>query len=134
MLFIHIINKGGNCVVYSKGKLGKSKYRILLVAYKDIPIEVDKEINYHFISKINDFNDLRNNEGAGDVKGSSGLSYRTSLYHSWFKDAIVEKLNEGYTLGIIEMRIDSYEKREGILRKIDEEYGDSVLVVDTAEL
>lgn len=121
-------------MVYDDDRTSEAKYRILLVAYKDIPEEVDKEINYHFISKISDFSDLRDNMYCGDVKGSSGLSYRTSLYHGWFKDIILEKLREGYTLGIIEMRKESYEKREGILRKIDEEYGDSVLIIDTAEL
>lgn len=117
-------------------RLGKSKsevkYKVLLVAYKDI--EKDNELKKYFISTVQDSDDLRDINQCGDFKGSAGLSYRTSLYHSWFKESILKRLREGYQLGIIEMRKENYEERENLIKELDEKYGENILIVDEAEL
>ncbi len=110
----------------------QSKYGVILVAYRDI--EKDNELKKHFISTINDSEDIRDINQCGDFRGSAGLLYRTSLYHSWFKKTITEYLRKGYQLGIIEIRKDKYEEREKIIRQLDEKYGENILIVDEAEL
>ncbi len=110
----------------------ESKYRVLLVAYKNL--EDEKELKRHFISIIKKYEDLRDSYQAGDFKGSAGLVYRTSLYHSWFKSNIEKKLKEGYELGIIEMRIEDQQKEEELIEKLDEDYGENILIVERAEI
>lgn len=112
----------------------KAKYKVLLVAYKDLPNEVEKDLNYHFISKINNSDDLRDHDSSGDYRTSAGLDYRTCIYHSWFKDSILKKLNEGYFLGIVEMRKASYDRKENVIKKMEETHTDKILIVDEAEL
>lgn len=116
-----------------KNKLkNESKYRVLLVAYKGI--EEENELESYFISTVNRIEDLRNMNQSGDFKNSAGLTYRTSLYHSWFKETICQKLRDGYQLGLIEMRKDDSQERENIIKELDEKYGDNVLIVDEAEI
>ena len=114
-----------------KNKSG-SKYKVLLVAYKDI--EEDNELKRYFISTIDNSEDIRDMDQSGNYRNSAGLSYRTALYHSWFKDTVNKKLSEGYQLGIIETRIEDSEEREKIINKLDEDYGERILVVDEAEI
>lgn len=110
----------------------QSKYGILLVAYKDI--ERENELRKHFISTIRDSEDIRDINQCGDFRGSAGLQYRTSLYHSWFKETIIEYLKKGYQLGIIEIRKDKYEEGEKLIRDLDKKYGENILIVDESEL
>ena len=110
----------------------ESKYRVLLVAYKNL--ENPKELKKHFISIIKKYEDLRDSYQAGDFKGSAGLVYRTSLYHSWFKSKIEEKLKEGYELGIIEMRIEDHQAEEELIEKLSKDYGENVIIVERAEI
>lgn len=112
----------------------KTKYKILLVAYKDLSEEVEKELNYHFISKINSLDDLRDDEQCGDYRSSAGLTYRTCVYHSWFRDAIKEKLKNDYILGIVEKRKDSYNEQDNPIKKLEKLHKGNILIVDEAEL
>lgn len=112
----------------------KLKYKVLLVAYKDISDEVHKELSHDFVSTVNEFEDLRDHHQGGDGKDSAGLMYRTSLYQKWFRDDIIKSLEEGYRLGIIEMRLEYFEKQEGILNKIIKENESKIKIVDTAKL
>lgn len=109
------------------------KYKVLLVASKDISKEVYKELSYNFISTINTLDELRELEG-GDGKDSGGLMYRTALYQKWFRDDIVSGLNDGYKLGIVEMRVEYYEKQKSIIDNIIKENESNIKIVATAKL
>lgn len=110
------------------------KYKVLLVAYKDISKEVHKELSYNFVSTVNEFNELRDHHQGGDGKDSGGLMYRTALYQKWFRDDIISSLNDGYKLGIVEMRVEYYEKQNSIIDKIIKENENNIKIVATAKL
>ena len=83
-------------------KSKSTRYKVLLVAYRDLSEEMEKELLYHFISNIKKKKDIEDVISGCD-KSSSGLSYRTCLYHRWFRDLREEKLDEGYKLGMVEI-------------------------------
>ena len=112
----------------------ESKYKAILVAYKDLTDEVKKELNFHFISVINELSDLKSGQGCGEYRTSAGLAYRTCIYHKWFRDKIIEMLDKGYTLGIVEIHVSDYYKQEDIIKEMDIEYKENILVVDEAEI
>lgn len=110
-----------------------SKYKVALVAYKDLSEDIEKDLLYNFISNITTKEDIQ--ENSSDVyKNCSGLSYRTSLYHKWFKDKILKKINEGYRLGIVEIPKSYGNSYEVKLRELDKKFGDHILVIATEEL
>lgn len=112
---------------------GNAKYKVLLVAYKDLPEEMEKELRYYFISNIKKSKDIEDVVSGSD-KSSSGLSFRTSLYHRWFRNIMVEKLNEGYSLGMVEVARSYGDSDEEKLKELDEKFGDNILIIATEEL
>jgi len=119
--------------LFKKEKSQESKYKVLLVAYKDLTEEMEKELLYYFISNINNKNEIEESITASD-KSSSGLSFRTGIYHNWFKDTILEKLNDGYKLGIVETPKSYGDGDEVKLKELDDKFGDNILIVGTEEL
>ncbi len=112
----------------------EAKYRAILVAFKDLPKEIETNLSYHFVSVVNKSTDIRDHERCGDYKTSLGLNYRTCLYHTWFTKAMEAKLKEGYSLGIVEMRVDSTGIQESKLKKLEEENEGKILLVEEAKL
>lgn len=119
--------------MFKKEKSQESKYKVLLVAYKDLTKEMETELLYYFISNIRNKKEIEENVSASD-KSSSGLSFRTGIYHNWFKDTILERLNEDYKLGIVEIPKSYGDSDEVKLKELDEKFGDNILIVATAEL
>ena len=62
------------------------------------------------------------------------LNDRISIYLGWFEDKIAEKIEEGYILDIIEVHKSYGDTREELLKALDIEYGDEILVLDIQEL
>ena len=62
------------------------------------------------------------------------LNDRITIYFGWFKDKIEEKLKEGYILDIIEVNKSYWSTREELLKTLDIEYGDDILVLDIQDL
>lgn len=119
--------------MFKKEESQESKYKVLLVAYKDLAEDMEKELLYYFISNIRSKEEIEENVSASD-KSSSGLSFRTGVYHSWFKDTILEKLNEGYKLGIVEIPKSYGNSGEVKLKALDEKFGENILIVAIDEL
>lgn len=119
--------------MFKKEKSQESKYKVLLVAYKDLTEDMEKELLYYFISNIRSKKEIEENVFGSD-KSSSGLSFRTGIYHNWFKDTILEKLNEEYRLGIVEIPKSYGNSDEVKLKELDEKFGGNILVVATEEL
>ncbi|MBU5425316.1 hypothetical protein KQI41_02725 [Tissierella pigra] len=109
-----------------------AKYKVLLVAYKDLTEEMENELHYYFISNIRSKEEIEENYGMD--KSSSGLSFRTGLYHKWFKETILQKIEEGYSLGIVEISKSYGDSEEMKLKELDEKFGDSILILETQEL
>lgn len=119
--------------MFRKEKPQDSKYKVLLVAYKELAKDMEEKLVYHFISSIKSKEEIEENT-SGSEKGFAGLSFRTGLYHNWFKETILQKLNEGYKLGIVEIPKSYGDNQEILLKELDEEFGDNILIVATEEL
>lgn len=123
----------GGSGMFRKKKPRDAKYKVLLVAYKDLDESVEAELGYYFISSIKNKNDIEENVIASD-RSSSGLSFRNGIYHNWFKDKMLEKLKEGYKLGMVEIPISYGDSDVEILKELDDKFGDNILIVATEEL
>ncbi|QQY80209.1 hypothetical protein EDD65_10323 [Keratinibaculum paraultunense] len=115
-----------------------AKYKVMLVAYKDIEPRVKNIITKHSVCNIKDKNVFdrllqkqTNYQGSGR---NFNLNDRIGIYLGWFKDKISEKLEEGYILDIIEVHKSYGNTREELLKALDIEYGDDILVLDIQEL
>lgn len=111
----------------------KSKYKIYLIAYKNLDEEANKRLLKHFISFIRGSEDLEAHD-IGNFKGSAGLDFRVSLYLKEFEDTIKSYLDKGYNLGICEMQLEYIETQGKILQNLDKEYGEDVMIVSEMEL
>lgn len=127
------LTKKGETKVSKNEKSKSSKFKVLLVAYKDLPEEMEKELLYYFVSNIRRKKDIEDVIFGSD-KSSSGLSYRTSLYHRWFRDIMEEKLEEGYKLGMVEIAKSYGDSDEKKLKELDSKFGDDILIIATEEL
>ena len=116
-----------------KNSGSKSKYKIYLIAYKNLDEEANKRLLKHFISFIKGTEDLEAHDMV-NPKGSAGLEFRVSLYIKEFKDTIVSYLEKGYSLGVCEMELEYIETQGRILQNLDKEYGEDVMIVSEMEL
>lgn len=119
--------------LFKRGKTESSKYKVLLVAYKDLSEEMEKELLYYFISNVRKKKDIEDVVSGSD-RGSSGLSFRTSLYHKWFRDMMEKKLDEGYNLGMVEIARSYGDSDAKKLKELDDKFGDNILIIATEEL
>lgn len=115
-----------------------TKYKVLLMAYKDIEPKIKNMITRYSVCNIKDkdifdrlLQDQANYQGSGR---DFNLNDRISIYLGWFKDKIAEKLEEGYILDIVEVHKSYGNTREELLRTLDIEYGDDILVLDIQDL
>ncbi|MBU5440177.1 hypothetical protein KQI42_19470 [Tissierella sp. MSJ-40] len=110
------------------------KYKVFLVAYKDIDEKVRNILTKYSVLNIRDKDVLLNQTNYQGSGRNFNLNDRTSIYLGWFNDEILEKLDEGYILDIIELHKSMANTGDEILKTLDEEYGDSILVVSVQEL
>lgn len=116
----------------------RTKYKVMLLAYKDVEDRVRKIITKYSVCSISNednFKDLlrqqTNYQGSG--RGFN-LNDRVNIYLGWFKDKISVKLEEGYKLDIIELHRSYGDTREELLKALDIEYGQDILVLGIEEL
>ena len=119
--------------MFRKEEPQDTKYKVLLVAYKDLAEDMENDLAYYFISNIRNKAEIEENSFGTD-RSSSGLTFRTRLYHDWFRKTIVRKLDEGYELGIVEIPKSYGDSGELRLKELDEKFGDNILIVSTGEL
>ena len=109
------------------------KYKVYLIAYKNLDEETSKRLLKHFIRFISKSEDLEITDTT-NPKGSAGLDFRVSIYMKEFEDTIVDYLNKGYSLGICEMQLEYIETQGKILKNLDKKYGEDVEIVSEMEL
>jgi len=119
-------------------KGSETKYKIMLLAYKDVEGRVKNIITKYSVCNIKDkatldelLRERTNYQGSG--RGFN-LNDRIGIYLGWFEKQIEEKLEEGYILDIIEVHKSYGETREELLKTLDIEYGDDILVLAIEEL
>lgn len=115
-----------------------TKYKVMLLAYKDIEERVKNIITKYSVCNIKDKNALnRLLKERTDYQGSGrgfNLNDRIGIYLGWFEEQIKLKLEEGYILDIIEVHKSYGDTREELLKALDIEYGDDIIVLDIEEL
>lgn len=112
----------------------ETKYQVVLIAYKDIDKHVKNLITRKSVCNIKNKDLLlrqTNYQGSGR---DFNLNDRVSIYLGWFKDQIYEKLEEGYTLDIIEVHKSYGSTRGELLNALNIEYGENILVLDVQDL
>lgn len=116
-----------------KGKNNSIKYKVMLVAYKDVEDNIKSSLNkysvFHIVDKSFKSKNLNSNCGR-----SFNLNDRIQMYLGWFKDSILNSLEDGYVLDIIEIPKSYGDNQEIVLHELDEVYGDKVLVIDKIEI
>lgn len=110
------------------------KFTVLLVAYKDIPLEVEYKIKDRMLKSIQSLNDIDINSSLNGLRGSMNLNSRTDIYMDWYKKAIKNHLNRGYSLALLELPYDINKERVEVLNHLDEEYGDNILVLECDDI
>lgn len=112
----------------------KTKYKVLLVAYKDIDEKTKNIITKYSVCNIKNKDILlgqSNYQGSGR---SFNLNDRISIYIGWFEEKIMEYLDKGYKLDIVEIHKSYGNTREELLKALDIEHGDNVLILDIQEV
>lgn len=114
------------------------KYKVMFLAYKDVEERVKNIITKYSVCNIKNragfeqlLREQTNYQGSG--RGFN-LNDRISIYLGWFKEEIDDKLKEGYILDIIEVHKSYGDTREELLKTLDIEYGEDILVLDIQQL
>ena len=117
---------------------GATKYKVILIAYKDVDPKIEKIITRYSVCNIKDrntfdnlFKDQTNYQGSGR---DFNLNDRISIYLGWFKEQIDQKVDEGYILDIVEVHKSYGNTREELLKTLDIEYSADILVLDIQDL
>ena len=116
----------------------ETKFKVILLAYKEVDDRVKNIITRYSVCNIKDMEgfkeltrDQTNYQGSGR---DFNLNDRVVIYLGWFKESIEEKLKEGYFLDIIEVHKSYGDTREELLKSLDIEYGNDILIVDMEEI
>ena len=112
----------------------ETKYQVVLIAYKDIGDHVKNLITKKSVCNIKNRDLLMRQSNYQGSGRDFNLNDRISIYLGWFKDQICEKLEEGYTLDIIEVHKSYGRTRSEILEALNIEYGENILILDAQDL
>lgn len=107
------------------------KYKVFVVAYKNIDDKIKNIVTKYSVFNIKNkdvFLRQTNYQGSGR---NFNLNDRISIYLGWFKDEIIEKLDEGYNMDIIEIYRSYDDPREHMLKALNTEYGDNIVLLGT---
>ncbi len=107
-----------------------NKYTVVLVAFKDIPNEVEAKLKERMLRQINDPTEIDFNSSLIGLRGSMNSNSRADIYLDWYRNAIWNYLKKGYKIALLELPFDIKMERVEALRHLDEEYGDDLLVIE----
>lgn len=111
-----------------------NKYRVILAAYRKVDKNIMEKIEKYSIRTIKNNDDLSTIKNSYSGKGFS-MNDRVSIYVDWINDEIKNKINEGYTIVILELPI---VKKDGELVKnlksLDIEFGEEVLILKQVDV
>ncbi|WP_416197116.1 MAG: DUF4288 domain-containing protein [Sporanaerobacter sp.] len=117
-----------------KGKGVTIKYKVYLVAYKNLDENVVDILTKYSVYHVDNEDDLKVlNEHVSSGRTFS-LNERIYIYLESFEEKIREKLKEDYVLDIIEVPKSYGAARGNMLIEFDIEFGDDIIVVDTMEI
>lgn len=109
-----------------------NKYKVIAVAYRDIEETIKKRICKYSAKDIFSMKDLENiSEFCG--RGFN-MNDRICIYLDWFKEDFKKKLKDGYNISLIEMPYKKGNYQSDFLGFLDEEYGEELIVIATADV
>ena len=111
-----------------------NKFTVVLVAYKDIPKEVELKIKERMLREIDEPSDIDLHSSLIGLRGSMNLNSRTDIYIDWYRKAIRNHLSKGYNLALLELPFDNKKDKVKALNHLDEEYGDNILVLECDDI
>ncbi|SDW02009.1 hypothetical protein [Tepidimicrobium xylanilyticum] len=111
-----------------------TKYKVFVIAYKNAEQRIKNIITQHSVLNIHDKDIFLRQTNYPGFGRSFDLNDRISIYLGWFKDKIMEKLDEGYTLNIVEIHKSYGNRVEQVLKSLDFIYDDDILVIDIQEV
>ncbi len=114
------------------------KYKVALVAYKDVPEGV-KDITYKHsvcnIDNLDDFQDmLVNQTNYGSQGRNFNLNDRVGIYFGWFKEDILNNLRDKYRIGIVEYHKSYLATDYSELERAAEKYSSNFKILDTESI
>ncbi len=110
----------------------KSKYKYLsiLIAYKNIDKDIKEILTKYSVYHIDEKEKLDFLKDLMVTGQKVGLNERLQVYLEKFNDNILEKLDKGYVLDIIEIHKSYDISRRELLEELDVQFGEDILVVD----
>lgn len=109
----------------------KDKYKVLIVAYKNIDEATQKKIEKYALRSITSVDQLEHDKNfySNSTKAFS-MNDRISIYIDWITEEAAEKIQEGYTIAILELPIEKSEgKVVGTVKALDIVFGDDVQIL-----
>ncbi len=109
----------------------KDKYKVMIVAYKNIDEATQKKIEKYALRSIKTVDQLEHDRNfySNSTKGFS-MNDRVSIYIDWITEEAKEKIQNGYTITILELPIEKSEgKVVGTLKALDIVFEDDVLIL-----
>jgi len=108
----------------------KYKYLSILIAYKNINKDIKEILTKYSVYHIDEKDDLDFLEELMVAGQKVGLNERLQVYLEKFNYSILEKLEKGYMLDIIEIHKSYDISRRRLLEELDMQFGENILVVD----
>ncbi|NLY66984.1 MAG: hypothetical protein GX069_05440 [Tissierellia bacterium] len=112
----------------------KTTYQVMLIAYKRLDEKIKKLVTKYSVLNIKDKETLTVHANIMGSGASFNLNDRIKIYLSWFIEDIMEKLDEGYTLDIIEIHKSYGDTRKNFLEILNFEYEDDILILNELEI
>lgn len=110
------------------------RYKVLLIAYKEIDEKLEKLVTKYSVFNIKNQKTLSKQGEYISSGGSFNLNDRIKIYLGWFMEDIINALDEGYTLDIIEIHRSYGSTRKHFLEVLNFEYEDEIVILDTLEI
>lgn len=110
-----------------------SKYKVVAIAYKDIDKKIESIVNENSIKILNLISDFNQTNSYCSCRGSN-LNDRLCIYLEWFKNDIKRKIEEGYSISIIEIPSKLSDSNLYLFNKLCSEYRDNLLIIGTVDV
>ena len=108
-----------------------SKYTVILVAYKEIPEQVEAKLKERMLRYIDSPSDIQDTELYGiSSRGGFNTNIRENIYFDWYKKEILEYLSKGYKLVLMEVPHSVSKSRLEVLNGLDDTFGENLLVLE----
>jgi len=108
------------------------KYRVFLIAYRNLDTRVEKVLTNSSVKVLDELEDLNQTEMF--CSRGINLNNRVCIYLDWFKDKIKEKIQKDYKVAILEVPQAVGKTKAELLNELDISFEEDILVLETIEV